>query len=230
MHTQRFFSICLATACLAACICAAQEQTDDHGFPAAASAGVEATAEQTVAIQKLIVQLGDDDFSTRQAAQSALQKFGSAANALLRKAAAESTDAETRETSGRLLRQNETEIWEGYYYYSLGTFENAVDTGVVCVRFWFRVTRGDNCDFHAECDEEDTNLGKSEITGHVDVKTGEFNFYKQYNEKATHGWKYEGKWNADKGRVDGTYGPNSGGFVLYPRPLTDSEKKNAQKN
>ena len=229
MRTQRFFPICLVAACLAVCICAAQEQADDRGFPAAASGDIEPTAKQRAEIQKLIVQLGDEDFSTRQTAQSALQKFGSAANALLRKAVAESTDAETRETSARLLRQNETEIWEGYYYYSLGAFENAVDTGIICVRFWCRVTRAENGDFRAECDEEDANLGKSEITGHVDVKSGNFNFYKQYNEKATHGWKYEGKWNAAKGRVEGTYGPNSGGFVLYPRALSESEKTNFQK-
>jgi hypothetical protein len=193
-------------------------------FPDRLARDLEPSSEQRATISKLIEQLGNDDFSARDQARQKLRGIGPAANGQLRKAVRVSDDPEIKISAERILQDNETEIWEGYYYYSLDPFEKAVASGAKCVRFWFRVSRTKTGEFTAESDEEDFSLGKADINGTVDLNSGDFKFHKRYNENASNEWDYEGTWNAETGRVEGTYGPGSGGFVLYPRALTEVEK------
>jgi hypothetical protein len=194
-------------------------------FPERPKLDVEATPEQTQAIKRLIAQLGDNEFSVRAAAGDKLKEFGPAAIKELRAAVTGSADAEVQTAAKNILAEYEVETWDGYYYYSLEPFEKAIANGNTPVRFWFKVKRDDNGNFTAESDEEDKNLGEATIIGTIDRSTGELNFHKKYT-GVTIQWRYEGKWNPEKGRIEGTYGPGSGGFVLYPHPQSlESIKK-----
>jgi hypothetical protein len=62
-------------------------------------------------IRALIMQLGDDSFETRDAADKRLAAIGEAALELLQKAAKESADAEVRERAGQLVQRIESQFF-----------------------------------------------------------------------------------------------------------------------
>ena len=72
---------------------------------AVATAGPAKTAEpDAAAIERLIRQLGSDEFTEREAATEALEKIGEPAYEALRKAARESRDAEVRMRAARVVQ------------------------------------------------------------------------------------------------------------------------------
>jgi hypothetical protein len=188
------------------------------------TADVEPSAEQKTSIAKFVEQLGDADFQKRVGAEGELRKLGRVTLKQLRAAETGSDDIQIRATAVKLIREMQTEVWEGYYFYSLDDFDTAVANKTNRVRFWLTVARKDDGSFTAEADEQAENLGRSTMEGKVNRDSGEFSFNKTYANQAA-AWRYEGKWNAEKQRIDGTYGPNSGGFVLFPRKLSEDEHK-----
>ena len=112
------------------------------------------------------------------------------------------------------------EHWEGYYYYSLDPFEQAVANGVQRSRFWFDVRRTADGVFQAASNET-SGLGDARIEGQLDRALGHMRFTKTYTNGTP--WQYEGDWSAAQQRIVGTYGGGSGAFVLYPRRLRQEE-------
>ncbi|HLX61457.1 MAG TPA: hypothetical protein VKX17_09265 [Planctomycetota bacterium] len=118
----------------------------------------------------------------------------------------------------------EKEYWEGYYYYSLDPFEQAVAQNVQRNRFWFEVRRTADGAFQAASNE----LGgpDASIQGVIDRAKGTMQFEKSYTTGQLN-WHYEGDWSPAKRRIDGFYSPpggaRQGGFVLFPRRLQPEE-------
>ena len=194
-------------------------------FPLSPKPSVEPSAEEAKLVSEHLKGLGSEAFAERQKAAQALSALGAKAASALAKAAETSEDPEVRVVTAKLLSELRVEHWEGYYYSSLGRFEDAVKDGTPHVRFWLEVRRQDDGAFTARSDEQDKELGPAAITGQVDRESGRFSFDKQYDQRASHGWRYEGKWNPETGRIEGSYGPDIGGFVLWPRKLTEKEKQ-----
>lgn len=200
-------------------------QAEEKGFPKPVeppTAVVSAEDEQR--IKELIPKLGADEYTQRIEAENQLRKLGKACWKLLGEAKSESKDIQVRASAEKLLTEMCTEVWEGYYYYSLDPFGAAIEKNEQRVRFWCKVQRNENGTFTGVMDEEDNSLGTSTFKGEVDCKSGAFTFDKSYDSKS-HQWRYQGKWNAEKQWVEGTYGPGSGGFILVPRKLTEEERK-----
>jgi hypothetical protein len=190
-------------------------------FPKRPNLETQATAEQVAEIKKLVAQLGDDAFDVRSKAQAALKAIGPAALKDLRSARTAAADPEVVAAITKIVAEQESEVWDGYFWYTLDPIETAIKSGETPTHFWFNVKRDDNGSFTAECDEEGGG-GTASISGAINRETGEFHFNKAYNQGNMR-WRYEGKWNPEKGRIEGTFGPGQGGFALYPhkKPLTE---------
>ena len=115
---------------------------------------------------------------------------------------------------------SKVEHWDGYYYYSLDPFEEALKNEITCVHFWCETKRTVGGSFSAACDES-SGMGESRFDGTINREEGTVAFSKQYTGGAT--WRYEGRWVPERGRIEGTYGPRQGSFVLYPRALSPAE-------
>lgn len=120
------------------------------------------------------------------------------------------------------------ERWEGYYYYSTIPLEQAAAQNIPRTRFWFDVKRSEQENFNATCNEN-SGLGDARIAGMFSRDEKLLAFDKTYTNQAT-SWHYKGKWNPELKRIEGNWGtqPNvptwaQGGFVLYPRRLSEAE-------
>lgn len=113
------------------------------------------------------------------------------------------------------------ERWEGYYFYATMPFENAVAQGVQRTRFWFQVKRSAAENFNAVCNEQSA-MGDASIAGMFSRDTNSLSFDKTYTANQAM-WHYDGKWVSAKQRIEGNWGGGQGGFVLYPRRLSDQE-------
>ncbi|MCW8133039.1 MAG: HEAT repeat domain-containing protein [Planctomycetota bacterium] len=211
---------------------ASAQETPAAGAPAAeaeafpeAPKPAEPSPAEASKIAERIAQLGDEAYETRHAAAEALRELGQKARTQLRRATETTRDSEVREATQRLLADLDGEIWEGYYYYSNEPFEDACKHQVERVRFWMRVKRAADGSFTAEADETEASLGPSRMEGKVDRAGGTLSFKKRYTAEHQAAWQYEGTWRPKAGRIEGAYGRQEGGFVLYPRRLSDRERR-----
>ena len=203
---------------------------DNLLLPALSEAKTNVTPEQTAEISRLINQLGSAAWQERQEAEKRLRAIGAPAVTALRAAAKQSDDPEVLSRVKLLLGELDTEYWEGYYYASVGRWEDVVASGIPRVRFWFAVRRQTDGSFTAESDEEDRALGAATIEGKLTQPSGKITFRKRYKNSnpgrgAPAEWLYVGKWVPERGRIEGTYGPNMGGFILYFHKLSEEERK-----
>lgn len=185
-------------------------------------AEIKITDDFRIRIRGLVEQSRHKDAKLKDQALTELENMGRQAVPVLKQLVqAEATLFDPNES---LVENVDAEVWEGYYYYSTGSFENALQTHIEHVRFRFLIKRNADGTFSGTGSERARNLGRSEVKGSVNRHKGTILFEKQYVEKASHSWVYQGKWNPRLNRMEGFYGDRQGGFVLYPRPLTKAER------
>lgn len=222
MRAPLYILACLAVSL--SVMTSARAQVDVVLFPdVPVVAEIKITDEFKIKIRGLVEQSRTKDAKLKDQALTELENMGRQALPVLKQLV--ETEATLFDPQENLVECVDAEVWEGYYYYSTGSFEKALQSGIEHVRFRFIIKRNADGTFSGTGSERARNLGRSEVKGSVNRHKGSMLFEKQYVEKASHSWVYQGKWNEHTKRIEGYYGDRQGGFVLYPRPLTKAERK-----